>query len=426
METLNITDSVMQYEGIESDEVHEYEPITGTNLNNPGEIRINVESQDIFTLPSESYLIAEGTLTKATGVVYADDNAVTLINNAIMYLFRSIRYELSGQEIESINYPGQATTMLSMLKYSDDFQRAQGLNQCWYKDTGTTAVLADNLGFAARQKYIVQLSNPKGTFSFKIPLKHILGFSEDYDKVVYGFKHTLTLTRDANDNAIFRHADADAGKITLSKLSWMMPHITPADTEKFRLYKTIESKSQLEVGFRMRQCDTIAVPQTTNFTWRLGVKSSSEKPRYIIVGFQTGKSGNQEQNPALFDHMNVKNIYVTLNSTRYPMVDYNASFAKMQYSRLYGDAAAFKAKYYNADELVSNPGINPSDYKSLFPLFVIDVSKQSERLKSGVTDIQVKAQFAANAAANTEAFAVVLSDRILKFQSDGNKMSVVY
>ena len=98
----------------------------------------------------------------------------------------------------------------------------------------------------------------------------------------------------------------------------------------------------------------------------------------------------------------------------------------MQYSRLYGDIAAFKAKYYNTDELVSNPWINPSDYKSLFPLFVIDVSKQSERLKSGVTDIQIKAQFDANVPTNTEAYAVVLSDRILKFQSDGNKMSVVY
>ena len=39
-------------------------PITGTNLNNPGEIRINIETQDLFTHPSESYLIFEGRLTK--------------------------------------------------------------------------------------------------------------------------------------------------------------------------------------------------------------------------------------------------------------------------------------------------------------------------------------------------------------------------
>jgi len=43
-----------------------------------------------------------------------------------------------------------------------------------------------------------------------------------------------------------------------------------------------------------------------------------------------------------------------------------------------------------------------------------------------VTDIQIKAQFSANLAANTEAFAVVISDKSLTFQSDGQKMHVEY
>ena len=51
----------------------------------------------------------------------------------MMYLFRDIRYELSGQEIEKINYVGQATTMLSLLKYPDDLSKSKGLNQLWYR-----------------------------------------------------------------------------------------------------------------------------------------------------------------------------------------------------------------------------------------------------------------------------------------------------
>ena len=73
----------------------------------------------------------------------------------------------------------------------------------------------------------------------------------------------------------------------------------------------------------MIQCDTAAIPQTTSFSWRLSVKSSPEVPRFIIVGFQTNKSGNQEANPSTFDNVRVSNIYATLNSTRYPMADYN-------------------------------------------------------------------------------------------------------
>jgi len=95
-------------------------------------------------------------------------------------------------------------------------------------------------------------------------------------------------------------------------------------------------------------------------------------------------------------------------------------------SRVYGDAAAFRTKFYNVEELISSPNITPADYKELFPMFVFDVIKQSEKLKNSVTDIQIKAQFSENVAANTEAFAVVISDKSLIFQSDGQKMRVEY
>ena len=71
--------------------------------------------------------------------------------------------------------------MLGLLKYSDDFSRDQGLNQLLKKDT--TAGLADNTGFNARQSYLIASPTAKGTFSFRVPLKHIFGFCEDYDKI---------------------------------------------------------------------------------------------------------------------------------------------------------------------------------------------------------------------------------------------------
>ena len=47
-------------------------------------------------------------------------------------------------------------------------------------------------------------------------------------------------------------------------------------------------------------------------------------------------------------------------------------------------------------------------------------------MKYSVTDIQIKVFFDGNVNANTEAYAVIISDRLIYFQSDGNKMSVVY
>ena len=301
-----------------------------------------------------------------------------------MYLFKTIKYQLSGQEIETVMYPGQATTMLGLLKYPDDFSKLQGLNQLWYKDTALTAHLDGNIGFKVRQQY--KNPDPNGTFSFRVPLKHIFGFCEDYNKILYGMKQTLMLTKNNDNDAIFKAGALADGKIRLDKMSWYMSHVMPADKEKMELYKIIEKKETLPVGYRMIQCDAASVPQTTSFTWRLAVKSSPEVPRFIIVGFQTNKSGSQRQNLAIFNNVGVKNIYATLNSTKYPATDYNISFRTQQFSRAYGDAALFRSKVFNMDELVSNPNISAADYKTLYPSFLFDVSNQSKRLKYSVTD----------------------------------------
>ena len=93
---------------------------------------------------------------------------------------------------------------------------------------------------------------------------------------------------------------------------------------------------------------------------------------------------------------------------------------------MYGDAALLRIKYFGMDELMTQCNITPSDYKTLYPLFTFDVSKQKEKVKSSFVDIQIKANFTENVPAKTIAFALVISDKMLSLQSDGNKKFVVY
>ena len=86
-------------------------------------------------------------------------------------------------------------------------------------------------------------------------MKHIFGFCEDYNKIVYGLKHNLTLVRKTDDDAIFRRAAACDEKVSLDKISWFMPDVIPSDAETFSIYKTIESKVKLPVAYRTIQCD---------------------------------------------------------------------------------------------------------------------------------------------------------------------------
>jgi hypothetical protein len=65
-------------------------------------------------------------------------------------------------------------------------------------------------------------------------------------------------------------------------------------------------------------------------------------------------------------------------------------------------------------------------FKSLYPLFVFDLRKQSERLKSSVISTKIEASFGSNAPAGTICCCLIISDRVLKYVSDGSRMSIKY
>ena len=416
-ETLQIDESVSEYN------YHNYEPVVGTNLNSNSQIRFVIENQDLFYLPSKSFLTIKGKLTKADGTSLVDTDVVTLINNAMMFLFDRIEYQIGDKLIEYINDPGHCSLMKGLLSYPLNFENS-GMNMLWVLDKNTgVASLSDNPGFITRHDKIQKKG--KGNFSFVIPLSHIFGFCEDYKKIIYGVKHSLILTRCGNDDAIFIATGAEASTVTLTNISWTMINIIPNFEQVHNINKMIESKKSFTIGFMYRNLDSIDVPVTKEFTWRLGPRSASEKPRYIIIGFQTNRNKNYK-NPAVFDHCNVRNIYVELNAIRYPNLDIINNFAEEDYSVTYYLAKEFREKYYGLNDNYNDFMINQNDFKSLYPLFVFDVSKQSERLKNSISDITIRTKFNSNVTANTKCYCLILSDRILKLSSDGSRMIIDY
>nr|XP_047139039.1 uncharacterized protein LOC124814964 [Hydra vulgaris] len=394
-DTLNITENPIIDESIEKFEYHEYSPKIA-NFDNPGtEISITINEESLFTLPSEAYILIEGRLLKADGTSYANADAVTLINNGLMYLFTRAEYQLSGQTVENVNCLGRATTMLGLLKYPNYFQNVQGMNQLWFRDSSTTAAIATNLGFQARQSYLIQEPNTKGKFSFCVPLKHIFGFCDTYDKVVFGLKHTLILIRESDNNAIFRAGAAAPGQVNLTKVSLFMPHVKPSLEYELKLKNIIKSNKTLPLSYIGRQCELKNVDPVTDFNWTLNITTT--------------------------------NMYIKLNSRSYPeIVNYNLSFPNQQFSRAYRDATLFNEKLYGLNELISQCNMNPQDYKNLYPLFVFDVSNQPEATKPSVIDVQFNATFNTAVPANTMAYAVILSDRIGQLSADGSKLQYIF
>ena len=315
-----------------------------------------------------------------------------------MFLFTGIKYELGSTTLESINYPGQISSMLGYLSYPDDFSTSAGLKCCWSKDTTNNANSLKytrsaeapaigytpgenpnyNQGFAARKGFLFS-SNPRGCFEFHIPLSHIFGFAE-YKKLIWGLKHTLTLTRSSDTHAIYRNAAAADGKVDITDISWYMPKIQMTPEYLTGMRTLIEQKITLPLAFRARTSEQTILTQTQNYSWRLSVIAGVEKPRWIIIGFQTVRIDTQQQNPALFDHLNLRNAYITLNSERYPMLDIMTNFDRNEFMKLYDMFDDFKKDYYGIDSLVGGTQVNVAAYKSLFPIIVFDVRKQNEKI----------------------------------------------
>ncbi|XP_065678188.1 uncharacterized protein LOC136093168 [Hydra vulgaris] len=420
----NITDKLRFDEEIKRYEEYEFTPSVNSNLNS-GEIRIFIESSDSFFHPHESYLEIEGRLVKADGSAYIDTDAITLAHNGIMHLFERIEYRFFDSIVEAVSFPGIATTMLGLLKYPNDFQQSKAMNQFWYKDSTATADLVNNTGFSTRQQYIIKKPTTKGKFEISIPLRHIFGFFKDYDKVFYGLKHELFLLRQSDDNAIFRAANVAAGKVDITRISLMMKRATPSTVADLELAKIIKSQETLDMGFRSRYLNKTNVAQNTSLDWNLGTKTT-EKPRYILVCFQTNRSGNQEQSSSIFDHCDLRNMWIEFNEERYPATNYNLSFPNMKISRAYKNASNFAEDYYNMTDLISLCGITPSDYKDLYPIMYFNVSKQSERMKNNIANINIKAEFNTPVPAGTIIYALIISDRIGKLTSNGNKFMFEY
>ena len=336
-----------------------------------------------------------------------------------------MKLTLVGQTVEHVNYPGRVTSLVGLASYSSTFTKGCGLVQGWLTDINTNTA-ANNIGFYTRQAYLIRKPSSKGSFQSAIPTRRIFGVVDDYSKGTYGMRDTLQLFRKNDSDTLFRTAAAGAGKVILSKLTWSVPIVQPNDVRKVNLYKSIDANNVFPVLFRMRQCETFSLPQARSTVWRLGASSAPEKPRCVLVQLQTDKSDNQECSAALFDHYNLSNMQIWLNHSRYPSVDMATDFTKEQYDGVYKSFYDFASRYYGIDNLLAGSAVSPAAFKSLYPIPVLDVRKQSERLTEDVVDLTVRMEFSANVPANTQTYALVISDRKLKFKSDGSKMSILF
>ncbi|XP_015126391.1 uncharacterized protein LOC107047968 [Diachasma alloeum] len=207
----------------------------------------------------------------------------------------------------------------------------------------------------------------------------ILGFAEDYQQIIINAKYDLILTRLHNDNnAILQDqsaqgAHAEDFKISLTKLEWMIPYIKVADSRKVQLLNYIAKDIATPISFRAWEMyEYPMLPRTSKHVWVVKCSTQLEKPRFIIVGFQSSGRNQITNNASEFDHCNIRDVKLFLNSQSYPYGNLNLDITHNQYSQLYNMYTDFHTSYYGKEP---EPLLNRDAFLKTAPLIVIDCSK---------------------------------------------------
>ncbi|KAL6258244.1 hypothetical protein P5V15_010174 [Pogonomyrmex californicus] len=278
---LNIEDEPIFDDRIVKIETHTYNPFANTTFGYSDEIRIPIQQQDLYTLPYESFLYIEGKLTKKNVV---DGSDVMLGNNFVAFMFDEIRYELDGVEIDRNRNVG----ITSALKY-------------YVTTSSERSVILRNAGWDAR-------TNADRYFNFCVLLYILLGFCEDYRRVVINARHELILIRSRNDNNGLMGNSALDPVIDLFKIQWRMPHVLLNEITKLSMLRTLESGRYLSMAFRSWDLYEFPLLQrTTKHSWAIKTATQLEKPRYVIFALQTGRKNIMAEDTSRFDDCNLTN-----------------------------------------------------------------------------------------------------------------------
>ena len=93
-----------------------------------------------------------------------------------------------------------------------------------------------------------------------------------------------------------------------------------------------------------------------------------------MIAFQSDRSGGQDKNPYLFDHLSATQVNVVLNDTTYPAHDVIADFKKHSYIEYYKMFTKFARDYYGVEPLTVSNYVDIITYKEEFPVFYFDIS----------------------------------------------------
>ena len=288
----------------------------------------------------------------------------------------------------------------------------------------------------------VQPVENAGLFSFRIPLSLIFNFCDQYRKVIFNCKHSISFTRSPTSHeALFKDRKMQTGDVQIKTMRWYMPVIQPNPNYEKSLLTMIASNIEVPLAFMTKKIEVVTlVPGNTVQSIQLTYSGGVEKPRYIVVGFQAYNihdpaflyPSEQDFNHAIFNDVtnldgmiDVNQVSLYINGESYSINNYFNSFSDNRGARWYNEFKKFREYYMGSD--ANDGGISYNDFINLYRLYVFDISKQSEIVTGGVSNVRLEFKFGRAPSGNSRnnAYCVSYYDRLWSLRSDGTKQYLV-
>ncbi|KAL4083955.1 hypothetical protein QTP88_029271 [Uroleucon formosanum] len=235
------------------------------------------------------------------------------------------------------------------------------------------------------EKSIILLIDNFVGWLFKWIEVKIHGFFKDIEYPVYKGGFEIIFLRNSDDDALFRDRNeknelAGVGKVIIDEFNIRIPIVTYDDMSKIKLINelTLLSKRN-EYMFRF-------------------------KSRNI-----TDKLDNQLRDPIQFNNCNLKNIWIDIDSIRYPEELLNLDFKKEKFNIAYDMLMDYKHIYNRLHLNLSLMYLTPKKFKDTRPFFVINMSRQPPQISGSKPSIVLHADFNEDVPANIICYICLIS-----------------
>ncbi|XP_050516074.1 uncharacterized protein LOC126890943 [Diabrotica virgifera virgifera] len=377
---------------IRKEEFRTYTPYI-KSFNNSDVVEFIINQSDAFFAIHDTLLEIKGSIKKA------GNGTVSLAPNAGSFLFDTCTYIQSSHDMEIVRDPGVVSTIRSLLCYTPEdskFLSTAGWNYPNYPHLTGDA------------------------FSLLIPIKHIFNIFNDYTKLTYG-RQVFRFVRARNDKDCIVVQEPTGSttvttvSLTISSMELKVKHVFPNDDVKIELMTPIKNNTPITIPFRKWELNEL--PSLTAGSrreiWSVKTTSAVERPRYVIVAFQTSKRDDIHADPTLFDHIRMSSVRVVINGDYWPNERMQLDFTKNDYAIAHYNYTEFFPSY--ARSLTKHPILDYSAFKR-YALFVFDCSKQDDTsFRSGTVDVKLEIEADEGFPAGTRAYCLIVHDSLLEY-----------